>query len=407
MTVSASTNRWPFTGNDVTTEFSIGKVYAAADVTVYLLDSDDAPTTQTLNTHYSVSLLGTSAAKVTMVTAPATGETLLVIRNQPLLQNTDIKNQGAFLPEIHEDVFDKLFMMIARLWHRLTRSVHQSDTSLVDLDLELPTPSAGRAIGWNDDGDGLANIADLSGVGLPLVVAEGGTGATTPAGARTNLLNAELNSIAGLTSAANKLPYYTGSGTAALADFTAGGRALVNSAGTADTFPYFSALNTVTLASITAAGRALLDDANVAAQLVTLGLAVASQATQEAGSDVTTAALVTSGRQHFHPSAAKGWLKAGDAGNILASYNITSLTDTGTGDVAVTIANDLSGVHYAVPTGGERTSSTGTATLARDISAKTGSLAAGSFSLECWDKTATTNVIKDPASWHCAIFGDL
>lgn len=158
-------------------------------------------------------------------------------------------------------------------------------------------------------GSGTASLADLSSFGRTLIDdADASTARTTlglAIGTNVQAYDAELAALAGTTSAADKLPYYTGAGTASTADFTSFGRSLVDDADAAtarttlglvigtnvqaqdaelaaiagltsasDKLPYFTGSGTAALADFTSFGRSLVDDADASAARTTLGLVI-------------------------------------------------------------------------------------------------------------------------------------
>lgn len=78
----------------------------------------------------------------------------------------------------------------------------------------------------------------------------------------------------------------------------------------------------------------------VTGNIAAANFGTATQAQQETAS--STAVFVTPGRQQYHPGHPKLWLRCDNNGGTTASYNITSITDTGTGIVDVTVATDFS-----------------------------------------------------------------
>ena len=127
--------------------------------------------------------------------------------------------------------------------------------------------------------------------------------------------------------------------------------------------------------------------------------AAATQAEQESASSTTV--YVTPGRQQFHPSACKFWVKWGVTTTIDASYNTTSIVDNGTGDWTVTIATDFSSGNYCALSGVESNSNNGTNRFNSDISLS--GQAAGTLRLNVCD---ANGILADPIKNHALGFGD-
>ena len=206
-----------------------------------------------------------------------------------------------------------------------------------------------------------------------LAVSDGGTGGTSASAARTNLgvaigsdvqaYDADLAAIAGLTSAADKIPYFTGSGTAAVADFTSFGRSLVddgnataarNTLGVAigsdvqaydaglasiaglttaaNKLIYTTASDTYAVADLTAFGRSILDDADAATVRATLGLVIGTDVqAQNSNLAGVVAAGVTDGN-----------FLVGNGTTFVAESGATARTSLGLGSIATQASDNVS-----------------------------------------------------------------
>ena len=180
----------------------------------------------------------------------------------------------------------------------------------IDLDSETMTFTGGTGIDTSGSGNAVtfaidSTVATLSGAQtLTNKSIEASQLTGTVANAR---LDAELQALAGLTSAADKGIQFTGSGTAATYDLTAAGKALLDDADAsaqrttmgvaigsdvqaydaglasiaglttaANKVIYTTASDTYAVADFTAFGRSLVDDADAAAARTTLGLGTAA-----------------------------------------------------------------------------------------------------------------------------------
>lgn len=123
MTVSTEVDHNEYTGNGVTTTFPYTfRIFKKSDLVVQVVDLNENITVLALDTDYTVTGAGGYAGgNVILAVALVNDYQISLSRELPVTQETDLRNQGKFFAEVHEDAFDKLTMLIqqVRSWFSL------------------------------------------------------------------------------------------------------------------------------------------------------------------------------------------------------------------------------------------------------------------------------------------------
>jgi hypothetical protein len=164
MTVSSTTTKVSYSGNGSTTVFAYTfKIFADADLTVIVrTDATGAESTKSLTTDYTVSGAGDAGGgNVTMVTAPASGETLLIKRSLGLTQSTDYVANDPFPAASHEDALDRLTFIAQQQQEVFDRAVVLPETDTASTTIPDSVTRANKFLGFGASGE----ITTLSSTG--------------------------------------------------------------------------------------------------------------------------------------------------------------------------------------------------------------------------------------------------
>lgn len=116
MTVLNTTRIEYHTGDNNETSFAYSfRIYQDSDLVVTLTDLLGAETTQTLGVDYTVTGAGDATGTVEMTVAPPLNHVLRIERVLPLTQLIDLRGAGSFLPENHEEAFDRAIMLMQQV----------------------------------------------------------------------------------------------------------------------------------------------------------------------------------------------------------------------------------------------------------------------------------------------------
>jgi len=164
MTVSTTGNRAEYSLNATTASFA----FASGGVNFTVFDEDDLKVyvngvLKEKSTHYTVSINSSNEGTVTFVSSPTdhrptSGQTVVIVREVPLTQNTNYQNNNIFDAETLEKSLDYETMKSQQTSVKTDRAIKFSDTAtgITSNVTEITAPAISRAnklISFDADGD--------------------------------------------------------------------------------------------------------------------------------------------------------------------------------------------------------------------------------------------------------------
>lgn len=188
MTLLSTQTVITYNGDGVSTGFAVPFPFFGKDeLLVIETSATGVETTKSFGSDYSVVGGAGSTGTVTASSAPIVGVKWTIKRHTDITQETDYTPNDPFPAETHELALDKLTAILQELSELLGRTITVPIASGLS-NIEIPVPGAGYFWRWNALGNALeaVPITGTGSIGIPVSIAEGGTGATTIPGAIDN-----------------------------------------------------------------------------------------------------------------------------------------------------------------------------------------------------------------------------
>ena len=156
MTISSVVVKNSYNGDGSATQFAYQfPIHSTAELKVIERSALGTETVKNLGSDYSVVDNGSSGGTVTFGTAPASGVSVILIRDTNLTQETDYIANDPFPAETHEAALDKLTLQIQEAQEEIDRSIKLSRTnSMTSTEFtNSATDRAGKILAFDTSGE--------------------------------------------------------------------------------------------------------------------------------------------------------------------------------------------------------------------------------------------------------------